>query len=344
MNIFILTGIRLQDFVREAVEDSGIEEGHPLFGLIPTLSSRLLDARSDSTIKKYFYGFKKWDNFIKGYNFVSIPASPIHVALYLTHLLDTGCTYSSVNTAVYSIRWAHEMSGKIDPTSNSFVKNLLDSAKRSVKMPVKKKDPVTSDMLIKLCSIYQFSNDLYVIRDLVMILLSFSAFLRFNELSQLKCNDIVVKENYLIIKIRKSKTDQYRAGDEVLVSKGLSLACPYSMFLKYVCLANIDMSSDMFLFRPLYRSKQKCALIKVNKPISYTTARECVVSRLKQVAPELNLGLHSLRSGGATMAANSDVKDRCWKRHGRWKSESSKDGYVEDSISSRLAVSKHLGI
>jgi hypothetical protein len=55
----------------------------------------------------------------------------------------------------------------------------------------------------------------------------------------------------------------------------------------------------MYLFRPLYRSKNKCGLIKVNKPISYTTTRECIVKRLKLVAPELNLGLHSLRSGGA---------------------------------------------
>lgn len=343
--IFVfLTGIGLEEFVREAVEDSGIGEDHILFGLSRSLSSHLLDARSDSTVKKYFYGFKKWDKFITDYNFVSLPASPVHVALYLTHLLDSGFKFSSISTAVYSIKWAHEMCGKTDPTSNSFVKNLVDSAKRSVKMPVKKKDPVTSDILKKLCTIHQFSKDLYIVRDLAMILLCFSGFLRFNELSQLRCDDIVVKDTYLVIRIKKSKTDQYRAGDEILVSKGLSLACPYTMFLRYVDLALIDLSSDMFLFRSIYRSKRKCALIKVNKPISYTTARACVMKRLKLVAPELNLGLHSLRSGGATMAANSDVKERCWKRHGRWKSDFSKDGYVEDSIVSRLEVSKHLGL
>ena len=85
-------------------------------------------------------------------------------------------------------------------------------------------------------------------------------------------------------------------------------------------------------------------MIKVNKPISYPTARECIVKRLKLVTPELNLGLHSLRSGSATMATNSDINERCWKRHGRWKSDSSKDGYVADSIVNRLEVSKHLGL
>ena len=88
-----------------------------------------------------------------------------------------------------------------------------------------------------------------------MILLSFSRSIRFNELSQLRGN---VKYCYLIIKIRKSKTVQYRDGDEVLISKGVSSACFYTMFFRYVDLANVDLSSDIFLFRPLCRSKEEC--------------------------------------------------------------------------------------
>ena len=48
--------------------------------------------------------------------------------------------------------------------------------------------------------------------------------------------------------------------------------------------------------------------------------------------------LHSLRIGGATKAANAGIKDRLFKRHGRWRSEQAKDGYVNDSISERLEV------
>lgn len=42
--------------------------------------------------------------------------------------------------------------------------------------------------------------------------------------------------------------------------------------------------------------------------------------------PDFNLGPHSLRSGVASAAANNNVKDRLFKRHGRWISESAKDG------------------
>ena len=55
-------------------------------------------------------------------------------------------------------------------------------------------------------------------------------------------------------------------------------------------------------------------------------------------------GLHSLRAGGATAAANNGVPDRLFKRHGRWKSDGAKDGYVEDSADRRLEVTKQIGL
>lgn len=55
-------------------------------------------------------------------------------------------------------------------------------------------------------------------------------------------------------------------------------------------------------------------------------------------------GLHSFRAGGATAAANALVKDRLFKRHGRWRSETAKDGYIENSVAERLIVSQSLGL
>ena len=55
-------------------------------------------------------------------------------------------------------------------------------------------------------------------------------------------------------------------------------------------------------------------------------------------------GVHSLRAGGATAAANAGVPDRLFKRHGRWKSETAKDGYVKDDLAEKLTVTKNIGI
>lgn len=85
-------------------------------------------------------------------------------------------------------------------------------------------------------------------------------------------------------------------------------------------------------------------MIQKDKPLSYTRSRECITARLREVVGNANIGLHSLRAGGATCAANAGVNDRCWKRHGRWKSENSKDRYVCDSLERRLSVSKALAL
>ena len=44
------------------------------------------------------------------------------------------------------------------------------------------------------------------------------------------------------------------------------------------------------------------------------------------------------------MAANARVDERCLKRHGRWKTDSAKDGYIKDSVEMRLLVSISLGL
>jgi hypothetical protein len=42
--------------------------------------------------------------------------------------------------------------------------------------------------------------------------------------------------------------------------------------------------------------------------------------------------LHSLRSGGATTAANLGISDRLFKKHGRWRSETAKDEYIKRQV------------
>ena len=55
-------------------------------------------------------------------------------------------------------------------------------------------------------------------------------------------------------------------------------------------------------------------------------------------------GLHSLRSGGATAAVAATVDDKFFKKHGRWKTDKAKDGYVKENILERLSVTQNIGL
>lgn len=79
--------------------------------------------------------------------------------------------------------------------------------------------------------------------------------------------------------------------------------------------------------------------------MSYTRIRELILNALKEVGEDPSkFGVHSLRSGGATAAANLGIPDRLFKAHGRWRSETAKDGYIQDNIEKVLSVSKNLGL
>ena len=172
-------------------------------------------------------------------------------------------------------------------------------------------------------------------------LLGFAAFLRYDELSKLRCEDMVFTSTFLQIKIRSSKTDQYRQGDNVLVARTGRPTCPVSMVERYMAKGELVGKSGL-LFHPLTSDGKK---LRSNGSLTYSRLRELLLDRLQVLGyPPDQFGVHSLRAGGATAAAGSGVPDRLFKRHGRWKSDTAKDGYVEDSVERRLKVTQDLGI
>ena len=113
---------------------------------------------------------------------------------------------------------------------------------------------------------------------------------------------------------------------------------------RYMQAAKISPSSKLRLFRSITVTK-KGEQLRVSDSLSYSTMRELLLKKLTQFGYDKSkFSLHSLRAGGASAAANAGVPDRLFKRHGRWRSESAKDGYVKDSEEALLSVSKSLDL
>ena len=113
-------------------------------------------------------------------------------------------------------------------------------------------------------------------------------------------------------------------------------------------LAKIGSSPELPLFRGIVHTKSGEKLRKKGG-LSYTRMREIVLEKLSELGLDRKLfGLHSLRSGGASVSAGAGVPDRLFKRHStctcRWRSENAKDGYIKDSLESRLSVSQRIGV
>ena len=156
---------------------------------------------------------------------------------------------------------------------------------------------------------------LYDIRSVLICLLAFAAFLRFDELAKLVRSDVEIDSEKLQLFIESSKT---------VVAVTGKVTCPVTMMNRYLDKAQLSHDSPPFcqLTRTKYGYKARA------RGLSYTRLRELVIEAFRGIIPDLaRIGTHSLRSGGATAAANAGVPDRLFLRHGRWSSVSAKDGF-----------------
>lgn len=86
--------------------------------------------------------------------------------------------------------------------------------------------------------------------------------------------------------IRKSKTVQYRHGNETLISKGSAAACPVNIHQKVLDLLEDVEEKHFFIFKPIFRSKGICKLIHKNKKDSNSAARNNILPFISSPEPK----------------------------------------------------------
>ena len=114
----------------------------------------------------------------------------------------------------------------------------------------------------------------------------------------------------------------------------------------YFSMGQLVHDSQDFIFRGIMHTKsgewKSGECLWKGGSLSYSRLRELLLEKISSLGMDPKLfGMHSLWPGGATAATNAGLPDRLFKQHGRWKSESAKDGYVKDSVESRLEL-RHL--
>ena len=319
-------------------------EDPELIRLAKMLPNTVLQSRAQSSTKKYLGAFRRWRAWAQQHNLSTFPAEGHHAALYLQHIGDRVQSKAAVEEAVHALSWAHSLAGLESPGLNSLVQATLEGLKRMLAKPVVKKAPVTAEILKAIVDDAVRNPTLSNICLASACLLANAGFLQADELIKLRSCDISMDGGNMEVQIASSKTDQLRKGDEVLIVRTRSPTCPVAMLERYMQVAQIPPGSEEFLYRPISRVKHGEKL-RASGQLSYSTLRELFKRKLAELGyPAVEFGLHSLRAGGATAAANAGVPDHLFKRHGRWRSEDAKDGYVEDSVDKRLSVSRSIGL
>ena len=305
-------------------------------------------SKSPSTIAKYSGCWNKFVEWCTSNGFENyLPATPSLVGYFFA---EKSCFYRSISTLnsyVYGIRWAHEFCGFADPTKGALPKTVIEGAKRKVLPRKNPKDYVVSATLLEIC--LKFATPTSSIRDYrfsALATLAFSGFFRISEVLNLRRFDITFFRSYFIIKIRSSKTDQYHEGKSTYISEGCTAACPRKILLQYLGMAGLlGIDDESYIFRRLVLVDKVYQLAPVNCRLTYKSARKELRLYMHCLGYEPSrFSWHSFRHGGATGAANAGVSERLFKKHGRWRSETAKDGYVHESLEQLLGVTKMLNL
>ena len=267
--------------------------------------NNLKSSKANNTLRAYKSDFKDFEAFCVKHGFKSLPSEPKIVSLYITHL-SKNSKISTLRRRLVSISMVHKLKGHYLDTKHPIIaENLMGIRRIKGSIQIGKKPILINHLRLIINAIdNQKIEEIKKLRDKSMILIGFGGGFRRTELISIDHEDLEFVPEGLKIIIKKSKTDQFGEG----MIKGLpyfnnEIYCPVKNLQKWLEISQIK-------FGPIFR--------RFSKGLSLTDKRltdQSVVLLIKEYLnlagiENKNFAGHSLRSGFATVAAESGANER----------------------------------
>ena len=267
--------------------------------------NNLKSSKANNTLRAYKSDFKDFGAFCSRHGFDALPTEPKIVSLYLTHLSKTS-KISTLRRRLVSIGIVHKLKGHyLDTKHPVIIENLMGIKRKKGSIQTGKK-PILINHLKQIINVIddQKIEDIKKLRNKTLILVGFGGGFRRTELISIDYDDLEFVSEGVKITIKRSKTDQFGEG----MIKGLPYFsnekyCPVTHLKKWIKISKIK---DGPIFR---RFTKGCTLT------SQRLTDQSVVLLIKNYLglagiENKNYSGHSLRSGFATVSAESGADER----------------------------------
>lgn len=255
------------------------------------------------------------------YNYESVPGSSDTICRYVAYLAQAMC-FNSIKQYLNVVHILHLENGFKNPLENDFVlKSVLQGVKRVKGVSVKRKLPITLDILESFCGVLDLSRS----QDLTFwsaCLVAFFGMLRKSSLfsseapkGHMCLGNCTLLDWGLQISLLYSKTVQFQERRPFVAlpyNTENKQLCPVSALLKSLKLAGCCQASD-YIFTFVQGQKQ----FKMSYDLFATMLRH-VLSRLNLSTAEYSG--HSFRRGGATCGLLAGLPAEVIKAQGDWRS------------------------
>ena len=266
----------------------------------------LQNSKAINTVRAYKSDFKDFTLFCAKNGFKSLPSEPKIVSLYLTNLSANEAKMSTLKRRLVSIGVIHKLKGHYLDTKHPIIIENLMGIKRVKGSIQKGKKPILINHLKSIINVIdqQEINEIKKSRDKTIVLVGFGGGFRRSELISIDHEDLEFVPEGVKITLKRSKTDQFGEG----MVKGLpyfsnELYCPVINLKKWLELSKIKSG-------PIFRRFVKGSVLTNNR-----LTDQSVVLFIKDYLnlagiENKNYSGHSLRSGFATVAAESGADER----------------------------------
>ena len=262
-------------------------------------------SKANNTLRAYKSDFKDFGAFCTKHGFSSMPSEPKVVSLYLTHL-SANLKISTLKRRLVSIGVVHKLKGHyLDTKHPAIIENLMGIKRKKGSIQTGKK-PILISHLKQIINVIdeQKIEKIKKLRNKALILVGFSGGFRRTELVSIDYEDLDFVEEGVKITLRKSKTDQFGEGQ----IKGLPYFtnekyCPVTSLRNWIYLSKIKTG-------PIFRRFVKGSILTSHRLTDQSVVliiKECL--KLAGIENQ-NYSGHSLRSGFATVAAESGADER----------------------------------
>ena len=267
--------------------------------------NNLKTSKANNTLRAYRSDFKDFAAFCVKHGFKSMPTDPKIISLYLTHLSKT-LKISTLRRRLVSIGVVHKLKGHYLDTKHPVVIENLMGIKRIKGSKQTGKKPILISHLKQIINVIneQDIEEIVKLRNKTLILIGFGGGFRRTELISIDYEDLEFVNEGVKITLKRSKTDQFGEG----MIKGLpyfsnETYCPVMSLKNWLKISKIKTG-------PIFKRFVKGSVLTSNRLTDQSVVliiKDC----LKLAGIENNnFSGHSLRSGFATVAAESGADER----------------------------------
>lgn len=301
------------------------------------------DSRSANTKRAYRADWADFRHWCEQHGYEALPAAPLTIANYLSARASGSgpdnaprLSTATLTRRLAAISQAHKLAGFASPTQHEQVRTIMKGIRRTLGSAQRQAAPAVSTIMRQW--VQHLPDSLLGTRDRALLLMGFAGAFRRSELIGLDVEAVRFVPEGMIVRLRKSKTDQEGQGETKGIPLGTSAAtCPVRALRAWLNASGI---SEGPLFRPLNRHGQ----IKPKRLNGSDIA--VIVKRAARAAgfDPAEFSGHSLRAGFATAAAAAGASDRAIKKQTGHKSDRVLQRYIRDGALFRENAASALGL